>query len=69
MTSECHLCEQAQRVIQTVVGRRVSEVDILEDSVLLARYGQRIPVLQNRSHPKRELDWPFTRDEILQFIQ
>jgi hypothetical protein len=35
---------------------------------LLVRYGTRIPVLR-RNDTGAELDWPFTRDQLLTFLQ
>ena len=45
----CHLCEVALEVIQKVVGQHVpaliEEVDITQDSELLEKYGEKIPVV------------------------
>ena len=45
----CHLCEVALEVIQKVVGQHVpaliEEVDITQDSELLEKYHDQIPVV------------------------
>jgi hypothetical protein len=70
-TSACHLCELAQAMIteqQSLQGGFVyEEVDISESDTFFERYGLRIPVLQ---HPdKRELNWPFSAQELQQFLR
>lgn len=70
-TQACHLCEQAQDMIDHVrTGLdefRVDIVDISEAEDLFERYGIRIPVL--RHEDQRELDWPFTPDELIAFLR
>jgi hypothetical protein len=46
----CHLCDDARAVISRVVGEvggnmTISELSILEDEALLARYEEEIPVV------------------------
>lgn len=56
-TLGCHLCEQAEMLLhQAAPLAEVQKVDIAEDDELIARYGERIPVLRYRG---RELAWPF----------
>lgn len=62
-TSGCHLCEQAERLIQQQTGLAVRTVEIADDAELLERYGTRIPVLQ-RLDTGEELDWPFTAEDV-----
>lgn len=57
VTSACHLCERAERLIRQAVGLPVTRVEIADDAGLLERYGIRIPVL--RMENGAELDWPF----------
>jgi hypothetical protein len=40
-------------------------VDVAEDDELLARYGERIPVLMKEG---RELGWPFGLLDVQQFL-
>ena len=56
-TSGCHLCEQAETLLQSA-GASVEMVEIADDEALLERYGARIPVLRH-AQTGRELDWPF----------
>ncbi len=56
-TSGCHLCEQAEALLQCA-GALVEMVEIADDEALLERYGMRIPVLRHRE-TDRELGWPF----------
>ena len=67
-TSGCHLCEQAQSVIQRVLGEIAPEIDILGDERLLARYGVRIPVLQ-RTDTRAEIGWPFGEGDVLDLVR
>ena len=46
----------------------VDVVDIAQSEELVERYGTRIPVLR-RNDTGVELDWPFTRDDVLTFLQ
>jgi glutaredoxin len=52
----CHLCEQAEADLRRLARRhphQLQKVDITQDPVLLARYGERIPVLviEGREYP------------------
>lgn len=57
-TLGCHLCEQAEAIIQQVMpaGWQLSHVDVAEDDALLQAYGERIPVVKING---QELAWPF----------
>jgi hypothetical protein len=72
-TSACHLCEQARALFLTIVPAelaRLHEVDISDSDDLLARYGQRIPVLSGLgpSGEKYELGWPFDAVAVGEFV-
>ncbi len=67
-TLGCHLCETAQGVIYGVLGRTVAEVDVAEDDALLARYGERIPVL-HRTDTGAELGWPFDAGAVRALVE
>jgi glutaredoxin-like protein DUF836 len=47
---ECHLCDDARGILSTIAGSppafRVEEVNIEDDERLLARYLERIPVVE-----------------------
>ena len=60
-TSGCSLCVEALEMavpIAQAFGWAVEEVDVAEDDSLLARFGDRVPVLR-RSDTEEELGWPF----------
>jgi len=68
-TSHCHLCEQAQLVIESMqLEKQLTIIDIAVDDHLLSRYGTHIPVLV-REDSTVELNWPFGEKEITQFLQ
>tara|TARA_B100000676_G_C17974981_1_gene785603 strand:+ start:597 stop:821 length:225 start_codon:yes stop_codon:yes gene_type:complete len=65
-TVGCHLCEQARELVSMVApDLTLTLVDVAEDDELLARYGERIPVLMKES---RELGWPFGLLDVQQFL-
>jgi len=69
--SQCHLCEVAEALLVNTPMPEpipVDAVDIAQSESLVARYGTRIPVLQ-RSDTGEELDWPFTRDQLTDFLR
>jgi len=63
-TEGCHLCDQALGLLEPwlVKGYGVAKVDIAEDELLMARYGERIPVIA--SPCGGEIGWPFTAQEL-----
>ena len=68
-TAGCHLCEQAWDLIEQVPLSspvEVEVIDIAEDDALIEQYGVRIPVLEKN---EKELGWPFTVNDIKQFIE
>ena len=65
-TEGCHLCEDAQAVL-TDIGLTWQGIDIADDDALLTRYEIRIPVLARQDNGA-ELNWPFTRDDVLRLI-
>jgi hypothetical protein len=70
-TSQCHLCELAEALLVSTpmpVPIPVDAIDIAQSEDLVARYGTRIPVLR-RTDTDAELGWPFTRDQLLTFLQ
>ena len=69
-TSGCHLCEQAAELLAYVLDEEiydVKEIDISESDVLLAIYGEKIPVLR-RPDRNEEINWPFDEDAIWRFL-
>ncbi|MEP1213412.1 MAG: glutaredoxin family protein [Marinobacter sp.] len=70
-TSQCHLCELAEALLVNTPMPEpipVDAVDIAQSGQLVERYGTRIPVLR-RNDTGEELDWPFTRDQVLNFLR
>jgi hypothetical protein len=78
-TSACHLCEIAEQMLQLQQNSQqqvasalggtpfdFDKVDISESDLLFERYGVLIPVLR---HPDgRELNWPFSPEQLEQFL-
>lgn len=69
-TSGCHLCEDAETLVKAAIQRAPREfdltlVEISDDSDLMEAYGLQIPVLR---YKKRCLNWPFTADDVAQFL-
>jgi hypothetical protein len=66
-TSGCHLCEQAEVIVNQCVPDGVETVDIAEQEQWQERYAARIPVLYD-SESGRELGWPFDLASVEEFI-
>ena len=69
-TTHCHLCELAEALLVNTpmdTPVPVDVVDIAQSEALTREYGLRIPVLR-RNDTGAELDWPFTRDQLLAFL-
>jgi len=66
-TSGCHLCEQAEVIINACVLDGVEYVDIAEQEQWQEQYAIRIPVLYDPV-TKQELGWPFDQAEVEAFI-
>ena len=70
-TSGCHLCEQAESIINDcLLGDAdliIEAIDIAEQEQWQEQYAIRIPVLY---HPetKQELGWPFDQADVKEFI-
>jgi hypothetical protein len=67
-TDHCMLCDAALELLFSMPelqGLSLAVVDVAEDDELVHRYGERLPVLRSG---ERELDWPFSRDEVSQII-
>jgi hypothetical protein len=64
---DCHLCDQALDVLAAAGAPEFDSVWIDHDAALLARFGERIPVLQ-RQDDGRELDWPFDAAGLRAFL-
>jgi len=65
-TTCCHLCEEAEALLQSI-GVEAEHIDIAEDDALLEKYGVRIPVVK-REDTGKELGWPFDEVALRGFI-
>lgn len=68
-TVGCHLCDEAEHMLQQVAAARGLEwryVDIADSDVLVERYGERIPILQAESG--QELSWPFSLLDVVRLL-
>ena len=66
-TSACHLCELAEALLHEA-GLSAESIEIANEDSLVSRYGIRIPVIK-RLDTQAELDWPFTSQDVLLFMQ
>ncbi|MCK7545161.1 glutaredoxin family protein [Marinobacter bryozoorum] len=69
-TSHCELCDLAEQLLVNAplpYPIPVEAVDIATSEELVERYGTRIPVLR-REDTGAELGWPFTREQLLDFL-
>lgn len=70
-TDACHLCEEAQALLDRVVGDtpgvRYVIMDISHSDALFERYGWHIPVV--RFADGEELNWPFDELAVRRHLQ
>ncbi|MFT6925759.1 MAG: glutaredoxin [Psychromonas sp.] len=64
-TDGCHLCDDAQRLLQQT-SVSYSKVDIIDDPQLVALYGYSIPVIQSENG--NTINWPFDLQQLNDFI-
>ncbi len=69
-TLGCHLCEEAEASIGEALQRtpatfQLTLVEIADDPDLMEAFGLQIPVLRWR---ERQLNWPFTADDVAAFL-
>ncbi|MFG1496580.1 glutaredoxin family protein [Saccharospirillum sp. HFRX-1] len=70
-TLGCHLCEQAQALLQELARSEPLQwqvVDIVDSDALMDRYAIRIPVLLCDG-ASDDLGWPFTLDEVRRYLR
>lgn len=70
-TSHCHLCEQAENLLQSMAKLYDTQwaiIEIAEDTELLARYEIKIPVLK-RLDTGAEISWPFNNQDIQNLLR
>ncbi|GAB2590231.1 glutaredoxin family protein [Nitrincola alkalisediminis] len=69
-TEGCHLCDEAEAVLQLSVLAdqvEVDWVDIAYDDALMDQFATRIPVLYCPS-TAQALDWPFSPEDVHAFL-
>jgi hypothetical protein len=69
-TSACHLCDDAEvsiRAISKTMPVIYIKQDIIEDDILLEKYGSSIPIFHCKE-TKNELSWPFNELALKEFI-
>ena len=65
-TSGCHLCEEAEKLLNKLqASERIQwqPVEISDSDELIDRYGVRIPVVKEQGS-QREIGWPFSLEEL-----
>lgn len=73
-TAGCHLCEQAEDIVNAVLASReagdwhLRKQDVAESEALMERYGLHIPVVRLPA-TSAELSWPFDEQRFRQFLQ
>ncbi|ERP92141.1 hypothetical protein Q670_11025 [Alcanivorax sp. P2S70] len=66
-TIGCHLCEEAVQMLAIVKpGIEIEAVDVALSDELIAKYGERIPVL---ALGDSELSWPFGLLDLQRFLK
>ena len=66
-TSGCHLCEEAELILAECEHINIENIDIAEQQQWQEKYAIRIPVLYH-SETEKELGWPFTQQQVQEFI-
>jgi hypothetical protein len=64
---DCHLCDLALDVLAHARVPEFVSVFIDDDAHLVARYGERIPVLRE-DDSARELNWPFDASSVAAWL-
>ncbi len=70
-TTGCHLCEQAEEVLNSVLDGNPSlhwtPVEISDDPALVSAYGLRIPVIRLQGQDA-DLGWPFDDAAVSHYL-
>lgn len=67
-TLGCHLCEQAESMLQQLTEQAEKNfsweaVEIANSDAMVENYGERIPVIK-RNDTQEEIGWPFTLQQL-----
>lgn len=73
--NECHLCDQAELLINEVLAEYeghnnfvIKKIDIENDAILKEKYGLIIPIVL-RTDSQKELGWPFPKSRLRIFLE
>jgi len=69
-TAYCHLCEEAELILQRVgeiLPIEISKLDIAEQQEHFAKYHTSIPVIVIESS-QQHLYWPFSTEDVYHFL-
>ena len=69
-TQGCHLCDDAEQLLQACLDLSVISVelvDIAESDALMEAYALHIPVLR-QTNSDTTLAWPFNTDQVLAMV-
>ncbi|MDP2152875.1 MAG: glutaredoxin family protein [Methylotenera sp.] len=69
-TSHCHLCEQAEAMLTSIMNDydiSWNSIEISDNEQLMETYGTKIPVIQIKG-TDIEITWPFDAKAILTLI-
>ncbi len=72
-TLGCHLCEQAESMLQQLDEQADKNfsweaVEIAVSDAMVENYGERIPVIK-RADTEEEIGWPFTLQQLERWLQ
>ncbi|WP_124552321.1 glutaredoxin family protein [Methylophilus methylotrophus] len=67
-TQGCHLCDQAEHILQTL-DVSYQYLDIMDNEKLLAQYEIHIPVLLESMASEKGLYWPFDADMVSAWLK
>lgn len=65
-TVGCHLCEDAERVLQAL-SLTYKTIDIIDDNRLLEKFATSIPVLEGVE--ETYLYWPFDETQVINWLK
>ncbi len=66
-TSACHLCEDAEKLLDgNLSSKEYTKIDIADSEKLFQKYGESIPVIKRGDG--KELFWPFDCPSLQSFL-
>lgn len=67
-TLGCHLCEDAEHILQAL-ELPYESIDIIEDNQLLEKFATSIPVLTINTQSDVYLYWPFNESQVTAWLE